>query len=146
MSDVTMILRKKGAEVVTARMAMSILDAAQLMNKHKIGCLVVTADRDPSEIAGILTERDILTRLVASERDPRRTNVADIMTRDVRCCTPRTSVDELRTMMQAERIRHVPVCDGTALCGLVSIGDVNALEADGMSQTIMAMEEYISRG
>jgi signal-transduction protein with cAMP-binding, CBS, and nucleotidyltransferase domain len=55
-------------------------------------------------------------------------------------------VSELRSMMQSRRIRHVPVCEESGLCGLVSIGDVNALEADGLSATIVAMEEYITRG
>lgn len=116
------------------------------MNEHRIGCVVVTPEDDAGRIVGILTERDILTRLVAAERDPVRTRVRDIMTTDVRRCSPDTPTDELRAMMQRERIRHVPVCEASGLCGLVSIGDINALEAESLSATIVAMEAYITRG
>lgn len=146
MSIVETILRRKGTDVVTVRPEMSILDAARVMNQHRIGCVVVTDEWDSRRIVGILTERDILTRLVAAEKDPMGTRVKDIMTADVNTCSKETPVNDLRGMMQSQRIRHVPVCDGTGLCGLVSIGDVNALEAEGLSATIVAMEEYITRG
>jgi CBS domain-containing protein len=125
---------------------MSVLEAACLMNEHRIGCVVVVDEQSTDHIVGILTERDILTRLVAAERDPKRTLVRDIMTKDVRRCEGATPTCELRSMMQSERIRHVPVCEGDTLCGLVSIGDVNALEAEGLSAAVVAMEEYITRG
>lgn len=131
--------------MVSARPDLSVLEAAQLMNRHRIGSVVVT-EAEGGRIQGILTERDILTRLVAAEKDPRGTLVRDIMTRNVTCCEPRTPVGDLRRVMQAERIRHVPVCDDKGLCGLVSIGDLNAFEAEGLSATIVAMEEYITRG
>jgi CBS domain-containing protein len=144
MPSVAAILRRKGEQVVTARPDMSVLDAARIMNQHRIGCVVITDT--PGHIVGILTERDILTRLVAAERDPSHTRVREIMTTGVRTCTRETSTGDLRTVMQRERIRHIPVCDAECLCGLVSIGDVNASDAEGLSATIIAMEEYITRG
>jgi CBS domain-containing protein len=145
MSSVETILRRKGTDVVTVRPDISVLEAARAMNQHRIGCVVVTDEWDPRRVVGILTERDILIRLVAAEKDPVGTRVKDIMTRDVNTCTKETPVQDLRAMMRSQRIRHVPVCDGSGLCGLVSIGDVNALEAEGLSATIVAMEEYITR-
>lgn len=146
MPNVSAILRRKGREVVTARPDMTVLEAAQLMNTHRIGCVVVTNSPDSGHIVGILTERDILTRLVAEEREPRGTLVRDIMTPQVLTCEHCTDSQELRALMQCNRVRHVPVLDGGQLSGLVSIGDVNALEAEGLSATIVAMEEYITRG
>lgn len=146
MSTVAAILRRKGTRVVTAEPEMTALEAARLMNQHRIGCVVVIDPSDPSRIMGILTERDILTRLVAAEKDPAQTKVRDIMTQGVCCCVTATPVNDLRAMMQTRRIRHVPVCEEAGLCGLVSIGDVNAIETDGLAATIVAMEEYITRG
>lgn len=144
MPNVAAILHRKGACVISARPEMSVLDAARIMNQHRIGCVVVTDNT--GRLAGILTERDILTRLVAAERDPGRTKVRDIMTTDVRTCTPETTTPDLRSLMQHDRIRHVPVIESDSLVGLVSIGDVNASDAEGLSATIVAMEEYITRG
>lgn len=156
MSTVEFILRRKGREVVSTSPEATVLDAAREMNTHRIGSLVVVAagaaattgaNKGPGTVIGIVTERDILTRVVASERDPRRTLVRDVMTAPVTFCTPQTQVAELRDTMTTKRIRHVPVwCENRGLCGLVSIGDLNAVEAESMVQTIHALEEYIVRG
>ncbi|CAG0991926.1 Hypoxic response protein 1 [Phycisphaerales bacterium] len=145
MTSVCAILRSKAREVVTIEPSATALAAAQRMNLHRIGCLVVIEPRG-GEIVGIVSERDILTRLVAEERDPRITTVHDIMTRGVICCTPETPVQELRAVMQSRRVRHVPVTDDNGLCGLVSIGDLNAFEAAGLTATIATLESYITSG
>lgn len=144
MPNVAAILSRKGSVVHTISPAASVLDAARVMNQHRIGACVVT--QSDAQVVGILTERDILTRLVAAEKDPRTTRVEDLMTRDVLCCSPTTTCEELRRMMRERRIRHVPVRDGGRLVGLVSIGDLNAAESEGMSATITYLEEYICRG
>lgn len=146
MSNVTTILRHKGAQVITAPSELPVLQAARLMNQHRIGCLVIVDPVSPRRIMGILTERDIMIRLVAAHKDPATTLIRDIMTTRVHCCQMCTSINELRELMQSQRIRHVPVRDEDGLCGLVSIGDLNAAEADGLTATIVAMEEYITRG
>ena len=145
MVTVAEILSRKGSRVVSAPPETSILDAAILMNQNRVGSLVVIDD-PTGDIVGILSERDILTRLVAAEREPRRTAVRDIMTSPVVCCERTTSIDELRATMHGRRIRHIPVRDGQKLCGLVSIGDVNAWHADGLEQTVHALEDYVTRG
>ncbi len=146
MSNVAAILRRKGPNVVAISPHVSVLEAARLMNQHRIGAVVVTAPDEERRVVGILTERDILTRLVAGQRDPRTTTVEQLMTRNVLCCSPASTFAELRQLMHERRIRHVPVRDETGLCGLVSIGDLNVAEADGMSATIACLEQYICRG
>lgn len=143
MSTVSAILKDKGEGVVAIEPGASVLDAARRMNEHKIGCLVVTNN---ASVIGILTERDILTRLVAGEKDAARTRVSDIMTKDVLCCAPDTPLLSLRGLMQRSRIRHVPVQEQGKLRGLVSIGDLNAFETDGLNVRIHVLEEYICRG
>lgn len=147
MPNAASILHRKGDRVVTARADITVLEAARIMNQHRIGCVVIIDDIARGRIAGILTERDILTRVVAAERDPSRTLVRDVMTSSVHTCARETPTPELRALMQRERIRHVPVrdADGT-LAGLVSIGDVNAMDAEELSATIVVMEQYITRG
>ena len=159
MSTVSQILKTKGNVVVTIVPGATALEAARLMNEKRIGCVLVI-EAGKSDLLGILSERDILTRIVAGERDPRTTRVTDVMTRDVICCTPQTAISELKTVMQARRVRHVPVRDGTAsgggsagavgpgsgaVCGLVSIGDLNAWENTTLNQTVHSLEDYVQR-
>lgn len=153
MTTVADVLRHKGYEVATISPGASVLEAAREMNVRRIGALVVVEDGGgaASEIAartvvGIVTERDVMTRLVAAERDPRATEVRDVMTSPVVYCSRGAPVSELKDLMRHRRIRHVPVIDEGTLCGMVSIGDVNAIEAEGLMQTITVLEEYITRG
>lgn len=145
MSTVSEILRRKGPGVVTIAPDASVLDAARLMNAHHIGSVVVAAGMDRSKVVGIVTERDVLTRIVAAERDPRTTGVSEIMSHPVLACTPETELAQLRATMRDQRVRHVPVREGSALCGMVSMGDLDNLETETLSGTVHALEDYITR-
>jgi len=141
MSTVREILTRKGPQVFTIGKAATVLEAALLMNEHKIGSLVVLED---GRVAGMFTERDVLRRVVGEEREPAKTLVADVMTTEVACCTPETTIDEARGAMKNRRIRHLPlVDDNRRLKGLISIGDLNAYEASNQEQTIYLLQEYI---
>ncbi|MBI1338412.1 MAG: CBS domain-containing protein [Phycisphaera sp.] len=141
MATIRDILSHKGTSVQTIRPEATVLEAAQVMNRHKIGALVVVAD---NELQGIFTERDVLRRIVAEQRDSASVRVADVMTTEVACCRTTTSIDEARAVMKNRRIRHMPVIDeGRTLLGLISIGDLNAHEANAQEQTIYFLHEYI---
>src|SRR5688572_22911983 len=109
---VTEVLRRKGSQVITIAPTESAQAAAQSMNQHRIGSLVVT---EGDAVVGIVTERDILTKVVAAERSPGQTPVSAIMTQRVLTCAPETTLDELRKTMRERRIRHVPVMEGGRL-------------------------------
>ena len=92
----------------------------------------------------MFTERDVLRRVVGERRDPAATTVADVMTVEVVCCTPETTIEEARGAMMNRRIRHLPVVDGDRrLHGLISIGDLNAWHLDTQEQTIHLLNEYL---
>lgn len=119
----------------------TVLDAALLMNEHKIGCLVVM---ESDQVVGIITERDLLQRVLAQRRDPVQTLVHEVMTSELVCCRPHTTIEEARGVMKNRRIRHLPVVDEERhLDGLVSIGDLNAYENHDHEVTIHVLEEYI---
>jgi CBS domain-containing protein len=118
-----------------------VLEAATLMNEHKVGALVVT---DAGRVVGMFTERDVLRRVVGEQRDPATTRVGDVMTAEVYCCTPDTTIEEARGTMMNRRVRHIPLVDGAQrLQGLVSIGDLNAHQASSQEQTIFLLQEYL---
>jgi CBS domain-containing protein len=141
MATIRDILRTKGPNVLSIEPQATVLDAAMLMNQHKIGSLLVLSD---GELIGIITERDILQRVVVLRLDPGETSVERVMTTELVCCQPHTPLDEARGVMKNRRIRHLPVLDEQRqLCGLISIGDLNAWCAHDQEVTIHVMEEYI---
>jgi len=141
MATVKDILRIKGSHVLSIGPEASVLDAALLMNEHKIGSLLVMSG---GQLIGIITERDILHRVVVTRRDPGVTQVLDVMTTEVICCQPHTALEEARGVLKNPRIRHLPVVDESKqLCGLISIGDLNAHEAHDHEYTIHVLHEYI---
>jgi len=141
MSIVREILAKKGSQVLSIGRRATVLDAALLMNEHKIGALVVI---DDGRVAGMFTERDVLRRVVGERRDPATTIVDDVMTVEVVCCTQETPIDEARGAMMNRRIRHLPVVDGDRrLHGMISIGDLNAWHLNTQEQTIHLLNEYL---
>ncbi len=141
MNTVKSILANKGGHVWSVGPGASVLDAALLMNEHKIGALVVL---EGGRLAGIFTERDVLRRVVGEARNPAATRVADVMSTELVCCTPDTTLDEAAGVMKNRRIRHLPVLDGDGeLLGLVSIGDLNARREHAREQHIHLLNEYL---
>ena len=135
--------RKPQRSLLTVESDASVLEAAEVMNDHKVGSVVVmSGDR----MAGILTERDILTRVVASRKDPAATKVGEVMTRSVLTCRPGTKLNEARLVMRERRIRHLPVVEKERVMGMISLGDLNNAEHDILVETIHTMEAYIAGG
>lgn len=141
MTTVRGILAKKGRQVWSLGGETTVLHAARFMTDHKIGAILVL---DGEQIVGMFSERDILQRVVAEGRDPAQTTVGEVMTVEVACCTPETSLEEARGAMKNRRIRHLPVVDGDErLLGLISIGDLNAFQVAHQEQTIFLLNEYL---
>ena len=135
------ILQSKGRAVTTIAARASIAEAVELLNTHRIGAVVVM---DKTRVAGILSERDVLTRVVTQELPPAAVTVEQVMTHDVICCQASDDLDDVSGIMKTHRIRHVPVCDEDgALCGIISIGDINALHATTAEQHIHFLNEYL---
>ena len=100
----------------------SVADAAASMIKSNVGSAIVMQGRF---LAGILTERDVL-RSAASGEDLRAARVVDWMTPDPQSVSPDTTVEEAADIMLKHGFRHLPVVDGRAVCGVVSLRDLFA--------------------
>ena len=99
----------------------SVIEAAQLMQKHNIGSVPVM---DSSGIVGIVTDRDIVVRNIAHGKSPHDTSVKDVMTSQVATVTPDTNVDEMTELMSRHQIRRIPVIQNNTLVGIVALGDM----------------------
>jgi CBS domain-containing protein len=140
MARVRDLLTRKGPNVVTVPTTATVLDAARLMNEHRIGGVVVTDGERPT---GIFTERDILRRIVAAGVDPARTTVGEVMTTAMLTITPDTPIAECRALMSERRVRHLPVIGASGLEGLVTAGDVMAWEVAESQTTIQQLTDYV---
>ena len=119
----------------------TVFVAVTRMVEMNIGALLVTEGKD---IKGIMTERDYLRFITVQGRTARDTPVSEVMTRKVIYVTPDTELNEVMTIMTAERIRHVPVLNNGDLMGIVSIGDVVKRISQDQKVHIRTLEEYIN--
>jgi CBS domain-containing protein len=141
MAIVRDLLATKGTGVVSVAPTATVREAAQIMNDRGVGGVLVLDDE--RTLVGIFTERDILRRVVAADRPPATTRVADVLTAAVVTCAPTTSVEECSAIMTAKRVRHLPVVDADGLHGVVSIGDLLAFRVFEQETTIQYMNSYV---
>jgi CBS domain-containing protein len=127
-------------ETVTVDPQVSVLDAARLMVDHQIGAVPVV-DRD--RLAGIFTERDILARVVAAQRDPSVISVADVMTRELVVADVTESYDVCLQRMQQARVRHLVVLDRGRLAGILSLRDLMAVDVSEKDEAITLLNAYV---
>lgn len=115
------LLAEKSREVHTVASHISVTEAVRDMNYFNIGAVVVL---ERNKLVGIFTERDVLVRVVAADRDPLTTAVKEVMTGDPLCVTPAMSVEAAMRLVTEKRFRHLPVVRDGRLLGLISSGDL----------------------
>ena len=119
----------------------TVFTAVTTMVEKNIGAVLVA---EGESIKGIMTERDYLRFITAQGRTARDTPVRELMTKKVIYVTPDTELNEVMSIMTAERIRHVPVLHEGGLLGIVSIGDVVKQIGQDQEVHIRTLEEYIN--
>lgn len=139
---VSVILDRKGHEVLTTSADSTVADATALMVDRGVGALVVT--EASGAVEGIVSERDVLRGLATHGTQVLDRTVAEVMTRAVRTCAPNTGTTELAETMTEGRIRHLPVVDDGRLVGIVSIGDVVKSRIDELATQAESLEAYVS--
>lgn len=138
------ILKHKGQDVVSAGPTDDVVETARLLNRHRIGAVVVR-DAD-GHVAGILSERDIVRGIAESGAACLGLKVADLMTREVVSCRPDDSIDDIMALMTERRIRHLPVMEDGRLAGVISIGDVVKRRIAEIESEASSLREYIATG
>jgi len=108
-------------DVVTIDVGATVAKAVDLMNKYEIGCLIVTRDK---KAVGIVTERDMLNRVLAQRRDPERTKVSEIMTSPLVVAEPEMDLEEAARQMFKMKVKKLPVVSKGELVGLLTLTDV----------------------
>lgn len=120
----------------------SVMDVVNVMVERNVGAVAVLRN---GELAGLFTERDLMKRVVHEARDPRTTKVSEVMTRDLVIVAPDRSLEDCLELMRERGFRHLPVCQGKQLRGVISLRDLLAhavMEKDG---EVQMMRAYISQ-
>jgi CBS domain-containing protein len=108
-------------KVFTLQAHASVYQAVGLMNKNKIGCLVIVRN---GETVGILTERDLLERVLEKCRNPKETNVFEVMTSHVITGNPDMEIPEAARLMFENKVKKLPLVEGNKLVGIVTVTDI----------------------
>ena len=124
MKTVKEIIKEKGKEVCSVPPKSTVFDALKIMGEQGIGAVMVI-DGD-GKVKGIMTERDYARKVILIGKASQDTAVEEIMTpaENLYTVKPETNAEECLVLITGKRIRHLPVFDGGALVGLVSIGDI----------------------
>ena len=108
-------------KVITVDPNASVKKAARLMNRHEIGCLIVVGQ---GQVMGIMTERDLLKKVVELGKNPEKTKVHDIMSKRLVVGTPRMEIPDVVRLMLQKKIKKLPIVTEGKIIGLVTLTDI----------------------
>lgn len=135
------VLRTKPSQrVVTIGPDAGVRELVAMLAEHNVGALIVSSDG--TSVEGIVSERDVVRHLHHDGTVVDNT-VRAIMTAAVETCDPDTHVDDLMRTMTEQRVRHVPVVEGTRLVGIISIGDVVKHRIDQLEFERDQLDSYL---
>jgi len=142
--NIAQLLKAKGRAVTTARPDVKLLDIIASLASKRIGAIVIVGEK--GELAGIISERDVIHALAKSSETVLEDSVSKHMTREVVTCQESTTIDEMMELMTQGRFRHVPVIEDGALIGIISIGDVVKNHIAEVEMEVTAMRGYFATG
>ena len=126
-------------EVITVDVNTNLRKAVKRMNSHEIGCLIVL---EKGSYVGILTERDVLKRIVAESRNPEETIVGDVMSKPLVVVNPESTLEEAINLMIEKKIKKLPVIEKRKLVGLVTMTEIARVHPDMVKYIQTLAEKY----
>ena len=125
---------------ISAEAHQTVLAVASLMVEHNIGAVPVLQD---GQMVGIFSERDLMIRVVVAGKDPAQTPVSQVMTDDPLTVGPNDPLETCMTLMKRHGFRHLPVCAGRELKGVVSLRDILLHDLDEKDDEVRMMRAYL---
>ena len=139
---VAQLLHGKPVRLITIPTHETLAKATQILARERIGALIVTAPG--GDLAGIISERDLVRMIAKDGPTALERRVGDIMTANVICCSPDDTVDQVMEWMTEGRFRHLPVKEAGRLVGMISIGDVVKAKVEDAERESADLRAYIA--
>ncbi len=139
---VNQILAKKGKEVYSVPSTITVYEALGVMSEKNIGAILVIED---TVLKGILSERDYARKIALKAKSSKKTFVYEIMEENVVTVKPSDNLEYCMELMDAKRVRHLPVIENNIIIGIISISDVVKSIIEIQKETIKHLDSYISQ-
>lgn len=143
MKKVADILLHKGSRITSVSPESTVLEALRIMADQNIGSVLVLKDH---QYQGIMTERDYSRKVILKGKSSTDTQVAEIMSTDLPSIGPNDTIEFCMQLLSDKNIRYLPVFDGGALCGIISINDVVKETILTQQETITHLKDYLHSG
>ena len=141
MKPVLELLKKRNSALFHVSPDVMVFDGLKLLATHSVGAMVVL---EQSRLVGVFSERDYTRKVALQGKNSRETPIADIMTRNVITVPSNARTKECMMLMSQNKIRHLPVMDGSKVLALLSIRDIMDDIIADHEQTITHLQTYIS--
>lgn len=129
-----------GREVYTVQAGQSVYEVVRYLVEKNIGAVAVL---EGERVAGIFSERDLMTRVISPELNPRQVPVKEVMTRNLITAAPQESYEACLARMLKHGIRHLVVADGDRIVGVISLRDLMSIDIQQKSAEIEMMNAYL---
>lgn len=139
---VNQILAKKGKEVYSVTSTITVYEALGVMSEKNIGAILIIED---TVLKGILSERDYARKIALKAKSSKKTFVYEIMEENVVTVQPSDKLEYCMELMDAKRVRHLPVIENNLIIGIISISDVVKSIIEMQKETIKHLDSYISQ-
>jgi len=130
----------KNQVIISADPNQTVLEVARLMVDHNIGAVPVLKQ---GALVGVFSERDLMNRVVVLGKDPARTLVSEVMTEDPLTVEPNDNLETCMTLMRRHGFRHLPICSGRELRGVVSLRDILLHDLNEKDDEVRMMRAYL---
>jgi CBS domain-containing protein len=143
MATVRELLKAKGDDIWSVTPQATVYEALQVMSEKDVGALLVL---EKGALVGIFSERDYARKVILQGRFSKKTTIGELMTPEVLCIEPQSTIEDCMALMTAKHVRHLPVMENEQLIGVVSIGDVVRQIISDQEFTIEQLGKYITGG
>ncbi len=141
-AKVSAVLKLKGHDVVTVAPHQTVASVVKMLTQNRIGAVPVI--NESGQLVGIISERDIIRGISEHAEAVLDLPAERLMTREVATCAPEDQLVGIMHVMTTQRVRHLPVIENGALCGIISIGDVVKQRLDELEFETGELRRYIS--
>jgi CBS domain-containing protein len=139
-TPLSVLLKEKGKKVHTISKDLTCYECAKHLTEFNIGALLVM---EGNQVLGIISERDLIKKLITKNLDPTKATIEQVMTQNVIAVPPEATVQTAMEIITEKRLRHLPIIDNGKLVGMISIGDVTRWVMLQQQKEISALTGYI---